>query len=59
MYLYWRVQQDLNETGSTLMFCHPNFIREFELWVKKNAGGLAISEGLTAGEILTTEPSLN
>ena len=47
MYIYWRVQSDLNELGSVLVLKHPNLIREFEKWIRKNAGGLAISEGLT------------
>lgn len=59
MYLYWRVQQDLNDMGKALLFRHPNFIRAFEQWVKKNAGGLAMAENLTVGDIVATEPSLN
>ena len=51
MYLYWRIQQDLNEMGAILIFRHPNFIREFKNWVRKNAGGLAIAENLTGKDL--------
>ncbi len=47
MYLYWRIQQELNEMGNVLVFHHPSFIRAFEKWVKKNAGGLAMAEDFT------------
>lgn len=47
MYLYWRVQTDLDEIGCLLILGHPNLNREFEKWIRKNAGGLAISEDLT------------
>ncbi|MCP4693399.1 MAG: hypothetical protein GY859_35495 [Desulfobacterales bacterium] len=44
MYLYWRVQQDLNCLGETIMFHEPCFIRSMKEWVKKNAGGLSLTE---------------
>lgn len=47
MYVYWRVQTDLNEIGSLLILKHPNLNREFERWVRRNAGGLAVAEDLT------------
>jgi len=43
VYLYWRIQTDLDEIGSLLILGHPNLNREFEKWVRRNAGGLAIS----------------
>jgi hypothetical protein len=52
MYIYWRVQQELNEMGSVLIFRHPNMIRELKKWVKKNAGGLAIGEELTGEDLV-------
>jgi hypothetical protein len=46
MLFYWRVQSDLNEIGNLLIFKHPNLSREYERWVRKNAGGLALAEDL-------------
>ena len=59
MYLYWRIQKDLNEIGNTLIFHQPNFIRAFEKWVKKNAGGLAIAEDLTWDKVNDMNRNLN
>ena len=50
MYLYWRIQQDLNFLQEVILFHDPSFIRALHNWVKKNAGGLAIAEGYDAGE---------
>jgi hypothetical protein len=47
MYLYWRVQTDFDEIGSLMVLRHPSMSREFEKWVRRNAGGLAIAQGLT------------
>jgi len=47
MLFYWRVQSDLNEIGNLLVFKHPNLSREFKKWVRKNAGGLALTEDFT------------
>jgi hypothetical protein len=51
MLFYWRVQSDLNEIGNLLIFKHPNLSREFEKWVRKNAGGLALAEDLSRNTI--------
>ena len=47
MYLYWRIQSDLNEIGSLLILKHPNLSREYEKWIRRNAGGLAAAEDFT------------
>lgn len=52
MYLYWRIQQELNEMGNELVFHDPGFIRAFEKWVRKNTGGLALAHGLCVDDIL-------
>ncbi len=46
MFLYWRIQQDLNDLGEHLIFHDPSFIRCYNHWVKKNTIGLAIAENL-------------
>jgi hypothetical protein len=38
---------DLDEIRSLLILRHPNLNREFERWVRRNAGGLAMAQGLT------------
>ena len=51
MYIYWRIQSDLNELGNFLIFNHPNLQREFEKWVRRNSGGLSIAENLAHATI--------
>ncbi len=43
MYLYWRIQQDLEASGLSLILHHPNLSRAFRRWVRKNRGGLALT----------------
>lgn len=59
MHIYWRVQQDLNELGSTMKFHHPNLIREYRQWVKRNTTGLALAQGLTWNHIQRWTTNLN
>lgn len=47
MYLYWRVQQDLSEIGNQLILHHPNLIRAYKNWYKKNKGGLKLVEDIS------------
>ncbi len=44
MYLYWRIQQDLNCLGEFLIFRDPSFNRSFLQWMRKNAAGIAWAE---------------
>lgn len=57
MHLYWRVQQDLYFLGEVIGFTHPGFRRCYLLWIRKNAAGIALAEGLTLEAL--TRPSLN
>jgi hypothetical protein len=59
MYIYWRVQQDLNEIANTIVFHHPNLIRAFKKWCKKNAAGLRAAEGLGPEELVKISINLN
>jgi hypothetical protein len=43
MHLYWRIQQDLEESGHHLVLHQPSLAREYKLWVKKNSGALALA----------------
>ena len=52
MYLYWRVQQDLNCLGEIIRFHDPALIRSMQQWVRKNIGGLTMAEGLFDGQYL-------
>jgi hypothetical protein len=44
MYLYWRVQQDLDCLGEALCFHDPALIRSLRQWVCKNYTGLAMTQ---------------
>ena len=46
MYLYWRVQQDLNCLGEVLRFIDPALKRCYTRWMRKNASGIALAEDL-------------
>lgn len=46
MYLYWRINNDLNCLGENMLFHDPVFIRCYNQWLKKNAYVLAMAEGL-------------
>ncbi|MBA3035552.1 MAG: hypothetical protein FP814_03570 [Desulfobacterium sp.] len=52
MYLYWRVQQDLNCLGETIRFTDPSFIRCHRRWLRKNLAGIALAEGFEVEELL-------
>ncbi len=45
MYLYWRIQQDLNCLGEVIHFHDPAFINALQKWVRKNFYSLARVEG--------------
>lgn len=57
MHLYWRIQQDLCCLGETIGFIHPAFSRCYLLWVRRNAAGIALAEGLALETLM--RPSLN
>ncbi|MBU1056006.1 MAG: hypothetical protein KKC46_19595 [Proteobacteria bacterium] len=46
MYLYWRIQQDLDCMGEVLQFHDPSFIRCFRQWVSRNSAGIALAEDM-------------
>ncbi|MDY6824584.1 MAG: hypothetical protein SWH68_12425 [Thermodesulfobacteriota bacterium] len=46
MYLYWRIQQDLNCMKEVIQFHDPALIRAMHVWVEKNFARLAMAEGL-------------
>lgn len=57
MYLYWRVQQDLNCLGEVILFHDPSLIRSQKQWVKRNFAGIRLAEDSELEEI--ARPSLN
>lgn len=59
MYIYWRVQQDLNEIGNVIIFHHSGLIRELSRWVSKNASGLAMSEDMTPHDLIKMSVNRN
>ncbi|MBA2882113.1 hypothetical protein HNR65_002454 [Desulfosalsimonas propionicica] len=44
MYLYWRIQQDLNCLGEVIRFHDPAFANAFHKWVRKNFNSIALAE---------------
>lgn len=49
MYLYWRIQQDLNYLGQVIQFHDPAMVRSLKQWIKKNYSSLQLAEGLQQG----------
>jgi hypothetical protein len=45
MYLYWRIQQDLNCLGEVIRFHDPAFANAFHKWMCKNFIRIALAEG--------------
>jgi hypothetical protein len=45
MYVYWRIQQDLNCMGEVIFFKDPAFINAFGRWVRKNHKRLCQAQG--------------
>ena len=50
MYVYWRINNDLNCIGESIVFHDPAFIRSYRQWVSENAYALALAEGLPVDE---------
>lgn len=46
MFLYWRVQQDLTYLDEVITFHNPSFIRSYKKWMKRNASGILLAEGI-------------
>jgi hypothetical protein len=57
MYLYWRVQQDLNCLGEVILFHDLRLIRCHRQWVRRNIGGIALAEELDMKKLIV--PKLN
>ena len=51
MHLYWRIQQDLDCLGETLVFHDPRFKRSFRAWIEKNRSGLAWTLDLSGRDL--------
>ncbi len=46
MYLYWRVQNDLDCLGEVIHFNDPGLIRCLRSWMRKNMAGLIMAAEL-------------
>jgi len=44
MYIYWRINNDLNCLGESIQFHDPAFIRCYKQWSRENARALAMAE---------------
>ena len=49
MFVYWRIQQDLNCMSETICFKDPAFINQINKWVRKNIAGLKLAEEVSSG----------
>ena len=52
MYLYWRIQQDLNCLGEEIKFTDPVLTRALHLWVRKHFFRLILVEELIDNDSL-------
>ena len=52
MFLYWRVQQDLNCLDEVMTFHDPSFIRSYQNWLKRNAAAILLAEGIDCENIV-------
>jgi len=52
MYLYWRINNDLNCLGESIKFHDPVFIRCYHQWIKENANALVLAEDLIGNDSL-------
>ena len=65
MQFYWRIIEELKFLGETLIFNDPGLARQFNWWIKKNSGGVALSDTdyrsskPSALGVLYISPSLN
>ena len=57
MYLYWRVQQDLNYLGEIITFHDPRFIRSQQQWVRRNIAGISLAEDIEFEDFV--KPNMN
>ncbi len=41
MQFYWRIMEELKYLGEVLIFRDPTLLRQYDWWLRKNAGGVA------------------
>jgi hypothetical protein len=44
MHFYWRVVEELKFLGENWTMVHPNLLRCYRIWLKRNAFAIALSE---------------
>jgi len=57
MYIYWRIQQDLNCMGEVIKFHDPSFIRCYLQWLERHAAAISMAENCNLEQ--WPQPSLN
>lgn len=55
MYLYWRIQQDLNCLGEFIQFHDPALRNAMHKWAKRNFNRMVLAESLASGPDISTE----
>ncbi|MDZ7761776.1 MAG: hypothetical protein U5L00_16165 [Desulfovermiculus sp.] len=51
MYLYWRIQQDLNCIGEFIMFQDPALRNAMYNWAKRNFNRMALAESTESDQV--------
>ena len=57
MHIYWRINQDLETLGQSIVFHDPRFIRCFKQWINKNLIAITVMEQDFLSELIL--PSAN
>ncbi|MFO7802377.1 MAG: hypothetical protein R6V55_08800 [Desulfovermiculus sp.] len=55
MYLYWRIQQDLNCLGEFIQFHDPALRNAMHKWAKRNFNRMVLAESLTSSPDISNE----
>jgi hypothetical protein len=56
MYLYWRIQQDLNCLGEFILFHDPALKNAMHKWAKRNFKRMALAESIETDRVDTYGP---
>ncbi|MFP4428817.1 MAG: hypothetical protein ACLFPB_05800 [Desulfovermiculus sp.] len=51
MYLYWRIQQDLNCLGEFILFHDPALKNAMHKWAKRNFKRMALAESIESAQV--------
>lgn len=52
MFLYWRIQKELECLDEVMIFHNPSLIRSYKKWLKRNAAGVLLAEGIDCDNMI-------